>query len=151
MSSPPFDATIELAPVPSVRALTILFWLHVGVLAVLLAVLRAGPGMAGLAALVALSWILTRRHAAFGFGPNALTRLTWHTDGQWTLHDARGARWDGAELLGSSVVHDLLLVLNFRLPDGGRRVRALLGDELGPEPFRRLRARLRMGRSAGPQ
>jgi toxin CptA len=102
--------------------------------------------MAGLASLIALSWVMTRRHAVFGFGPNALSRLTWHAEGEWTLHDTRGARWDRAELLGSSLVHDRLLVLKFRLPDGERRTRALLGDELDAEPLRRLRARLRLER-----
>jgi len=144
MSSPGFAATIELAPRPSLRALTILFWLHVALLAALMVVLQPSPGMAGMAALVALSWIMTRRHPVFGFGPNALSRLTWHADGRWTLHDTRGARWDGAELLGSSLVHDRLLVLNFRLADGGKRSRALLGDELDEELLRRLRARLRL-------
>lgn len=148
MSSPPFDATIELAPRASVRALTILFWLHVGVLAVLLAVLRPGGGMAGFAAVVMLSWILTRRHPAFGFGKNALVRMTWNGDGTWSLKDARGARWD-AELLGNSVVHERLLVLNFRLQDGDRRTRIFLGDELEAEQFRRLRARLGLLRAQG--
>lgn len=143
MSSPPFDATIELAPRPSLRALTILFWLHVALLAALMALLRPGPGMAGMAALVALSWVISRRHPVFGFGPNALSRLTWHAAGKWTLHDKRGARWDDVELLGSSLVHERLLVLVFRLPDGETRSRALLGDELDAELLRRLRARLR--------
>lgn len=149
MSSPPFDATIELAPRSSVRALTILFWVHVVVLGALLLALHPGPGMAGMAALVALSWLMTRRHPVFGFGPNALSRLTWHADGKWTLHDTRGARWDDVELLGSSLVHDRLLVLNFRLPGGERRSRALLGDELEAEPLRRLRARLRLEQGGG--
>ena len=148
MSSPGFGSTIELAPRPSLRALTLLFWLHVALLAALLAVLRPGPGMAGMAALVALSWVMARRHPVFGFGPNALSRLTWHAEGKWTLHDTRGARWDGVELLGSSLVHDRLLVLNFRLPDGEKRARALLGDELEAEPLRRLRARLLAERGA---
>ena len=145
MSSPAFDATIELAPRPSVRALTLLFWLHVAILALLLVAVRPGPGMAALAAIVALSWVMTRRHPVFGFGPNALSRLTWHAGGQWSVHDTRGARWD-AELLGSSLVHDRLLVLNFRLQDGARRTRALLGDEPDAELLRRLRARLRLER-----
>jgi toxin CptA len=146
MSSPPFDATIELAPRPSVRALTILFWIHTGVLALVLIALKPGGGMAAFAALAALSWIMTRRHPVFGFGPNALTRLTWHAEGTWTVHDARGARWD-AELLGNTLVHDRLLVLNFKLQDGDKRSRALLGDELDADLLRRLRARLRLERS----
>ena len=130
------------------RALALLFWLHAAVLGLALLALRPGPAMAVIAALVALSWLLTRRHPVFGFGPHALARLTWHAHGPWSVHDARGARWDGAELLGNSLVHDRLLVLNFRLPDGERRTRALLGDELDEEALRRLRARLMLLRAA---
>ena len=143
MSSPPFDATIDLAPRASLRALTLLFWLHAALLGGLLFALRSGPVLAGLASLVALSWIFTRRHPVFGFGPRALVRLTWHREGNWTLHDASGASCE-AELQGNSFVHDFVLVLNFRLRDGGSRSRALLGDELEPELLRRLRARLKM-------
>jgi toxin CptA len=141
MSSPPFDATIDLALRPSARALAWLFWLHAGALALTLAAVPPGPPMAALAAAVGMSWFWTRRHPAFGHGRRALTRLTWHADGSWLLHDAAGAKLD-AELQGSSVVHDALLVLNFRLKGGGRRSRALLGDEIDEEPLRRLRARL---------
>lgn len=145
MSSPAFGAATDLAPRPSVRAIAILFGLHVVVLALALTALRPGGGMAVFAGLVLLSWIATRRHPVFGYGPNALVRLTWHADGTWSVHDRRGARWD-AELLPSSLVHDRLLVLNFRLQDGERRTRALLGDELDAEPLRRLRARLALER-----
>jgi toxin CptA len=149
MSSTPFDATLDLAPRPSVRALTLLFWLHAGVLMLLLVAVPAGVALAGASALVALSWFWLRRHPVFGFGPRALTRLTWHAAGGWTLHEAKGAQHD-AELHGSSLVHDALLVLNFRLKAGGRRTRALLGDELDEEQLRRLRARLNLekGRAA---
>lgn len=141
MSSPPFDATIDLAPRPSLRALTWLLWIHTAVLVLALAAMPPGPGMAVLAVAVALSWLWARRHAAFGHGPRALTRLTWHADGSWRVSDASGAQ-HGAELLGSSLVHPALLVLNFRLEGGGRRSRALLGDEVDEESLRRLRARL---------
>jgi toxin CptA len=140
MSSPPFDATIDLALRPSLRALTWLLWIHTAALALALAALPQGPAMAGIAAAVALSWLWTRRHPAFGHGPRALTRLTWHAEGSWLVHDANVGH--EAELLGSSLVHDRLLVLNFRLKSGGTRSRALLGDETDAESLRRLRARL---------
>jgi hypothetical protein len=57
------------------------------------------------------------------------------------VHDGSTAAPE-AELLGSSLVHDRLLVLNFRLKSGGRRSRALLGDDADAELLRRLRARL---------
>ena len=141
MSSPPFDATIELALRPSLRALAWLFWIHTVVLAFALFALDPGPPMVALAAAAAASWVWTRRHPAFGHGPRALARLGWRADGAWLVHDAAGPH--EAELLGSSVIHDYLLVLNFRLKDGGRvRTRALLGDETDADALRRLRARL---------
>ncbi|MGH8029792.1 MAG: protein YgfX [Arenimonas sp.] len=164
MSSPPFDATIDLAPRPSLRALAILFWLHTAILALALVALPPGPPLALLAAAVAVSWFLTRRHPVFGHGRRALTRLTWHADGTWTLHDAAGARFEG-ELQGSSLVHDWLLVLNFRLEGDGRppglesgprhsrkalRTRALLGDEIDAQALRRLRVRLRLAPLRAP-
>ena len=147
MSSPPFDATIDLAPRASVRAVTLLFWIHAAILA--LAMLALGPGMplAGVAAGVAASWLWSRRRPAFGFGPRALARLTWHTGGNWTLREAGGMQFE-AELLGGSLVHDALLVLVFRRPDGARRSLALFGDELDEESLRRLRARLQLLRAA---
>jgi len=141
MSSPPFDATIDLALRPSARALALLFWLHAAVLVLALIALAPGTPMAVLALGVAASWLWARRHPVFGYGPPALSHLTWHAAGGWTLRDAGGAPLE-AELLGSTLVHDALLVLNFHLKDGDRRSRALLGDELDEEPLRRLRARL---------
>jgi len=141
MSLPPFDATIDLALRPSLRALTWLFWIHTAALGLALAALPPGPGMAAMAWAVAVSWLWARRHPVFGHGPRALARLTWHADGSWLVHDGAGATLE-AELLGSSLVHDHLLVLNFRLKSGGRRARALLGDEADEESLRRLRARL---------
>jgi hypothetical protein len=113
MSSPPFDATIELALRPSLRALAWLFWIHTGVLGLALLALGQGWPLIAVVAAAAGSWFWTRRHSAFGHGPRALVRLTWRADGAWLVHDAAGAH--EAELLGDSLVHDRLLVLNFRL------------------------------------
>ena len=140
MSSPPFDATIELALRPSLRALAWLFWIHTAVLGLALLALGSGTPLVAVVVLVAASWFWTRRHPVFGHGPRALARLTWRADGAWLVHDAAGAH--EAELLGDSLVHPLLLVLNFRLKDGTRRTRALLGDETDADLLRRLRARL---------
>jgi len=143
MSSPPFDATIDLAPQPSARALALLFWVHAAVLVLALVALAPGLPMVAVALGVAASWLWARRHGAFGYGPRALTRLTWHAAGGWTVREGAGAPLE-AELEGSSVVHDGLLVLVFRLKEGGRRARALFGDELDEDLLRRLRARLRL-------
>ncbi|MBI2383204.1 MAG: hypothetical protein HYV18_03945 [Gammaproteobacteria bacterium] len=141
MSSSSFAATLELAPKASVRALIVLFWVHVAVVALALFAMQPGAAMAGLVLAVGASWLALRRHPALGFGPRALVRLIWHAQGGWTLHDAAGRRFD-ADLLGHSHRHRRLIVLDFRLRDGTRRTRLLLGDELDAEMLRRLRARL---------
>lgn len=122
-------------------AFKILFWLHVLPMLGLMFAMKPGTPMMILILLFGVSWGSLRRHAVFGFGPRALTRLTWHAEGNWTVHDAAGAH--EAELLPSSYVHPKILVLNFKFKDGGKtRTRALLGDECEPDLLRRLRARL---------
>ena len=144
MSSNSFESTVDLAPRHSLIALKLIFLLHVGPVVLLPFAMEQGMPMLVILGLFMLSWLALRRHPVFGYGPKALTRLTWHAPneqgGQWTLHDSRGSY--EAELLPSSYVHPRLLVLNFRLKNGTRRTRALLGDELEAEPLRRLRARL---------
>ena len=141
MSSPSFDATIDFVPRPSLRALQILFWLHIVPLGLMLIALEPGWRMALLAGALGASWLWLRRHPSFGFGRKALTRLMWHQDGKWTLYQAGGGSFD-AELRGNSLVHARLIVLNFESKRLGRCSRVLLGDELEPELLRRLRARL---------
>jgi toxin CptA len=144
MSSPGFSDTLDLSLRASAGAVRWLAGLHA--IAIGLTMLAEPPRWAGLAmaALFIASWAGLRRHPAFGYGPRALVRLIWHADNSWTLEDA-GGRQQEAELSGRSLVQPWLLVLDFRLKDGGRRSRLLLGDELGQEPLRRLRARLLAG------
>jgi toxin CptA len=141
MSSNSFDATVDLAPQPSLRAFRWIFVLHVLPLALLPFAMEPGTPMLLLVAVFAASWVWLRRHPALGFGSRGLSRLTWHADGSWSVEEASGRRAD-AELLGNSLVHPWLIVLNFKLAQGGRRTRILLGDELNAESLRRLRVRL---------
>jgi hypothetical protein len=134
-------AALDLALRPSSRAHHLLFWLHVFPLALLPAAMESGPWMVGVAALIGLSWLSVRRHAAFGYGPRAIARIALDPDGRWSIANVHGKRLD-AELLGDSVAWSWLLVLNFRDADGRRRARVLLGDETTAEGLRRLRARL---------
>lgn len=149
MSSDSFAATIDLAPRASLRALSLLMVLHGS--AGLLMMLAQPPSwlMALTIVAVLFSWTRVRRHPAFGFSDRALSQLTWHEDGRWTLHEAGGATF-AAQLEGDSLVLPSLLVLNFRLADGRRRTRALLGDELEPEVLKRLRARLALAAARQP-
>lgn len=146
MSSNNFASTIDLTPAPSMRAFKMLFWLHAVPIALLPFTMKQGPMMLGLLTLIGLSWFSLRRHPVFGFGPKALIRLTWHVEGHWTVYDKSGE--SPAELQGNSYVHNALLVLNFRLKDGSRRTRVLMGDEVSDEQMRQLRARLSVFKSA---
>ncbi|MGH8429375.1 MAG: protein YgfX, partial [Solimonas sp.] len=141
MSSNSFAATIDLNLRPSQRAHRLLFLLHVVPLVLLLFAMQPGTPMMLVAGGFGLSWLWLRRHAVFGFGPRALARLVWQAEGQWLVFDQAGRKSD-AELLGYSCVHSRLMVLNFRLKSGEHRTRVVLGDELGADPLRRLRARL---------
>jgi len=94
------------------------------------------------AAAFAGSWMWLRRHPAFGYGPRALSHLLAHDDGRWDIADLL-ERYEDARLDDDSVVTARLLVLHFRLADGRRRHRCILGDEAEPEALRRLHAFLR--------
>jgi hypothetical protein len=141
MSSTAFSTSLDLSPRPSIRAVVILSLLHVA--AVALVVVAGLPKQASMAVvmLLLLSWFTLRRHAAFGYGPRALSHLIQHAAGGWTVESAREGRED-AELLAGSTVQSWIIVLNFRLKSGRRRTRVLIGDELDADSLRRLRARL---------
>lgn len=140
MSSSGFSTSLDLSPRPSVRAVAWLSALHMA--AIVLVVLSAPPKWVGLglSLLFLVSWFSLRRHPVFGYGPRALTHLIWHAEGGWTVESARGR--DDAELLNGSVVQSWIMVLNFRLKQGGKCTRVLVGDELNADQMRRLRARL---------
>ncbi|MDB5976744.1 MAG: hypothetical protein JWR07_3504 [Nevskia sp.] len=140
MSSSGFSTSLDLSPRPSVRAVAWLSALHMA--AIVLVVLSAPPKWVGLglSLLFMVSWFSLRRHPVFGYGPRALIHLIWHAEGGWTVESARGR--DDAELLDGSVVQSWIMVLNFRLKQGGKRTRVLVGDELNADQMRRLRARL---------
>lgn len=135
---------LDLALRPSARAHHLMFWLHVLPLGLLPMAMESGPWMVGVAALIGLSWLSVRRHAAFGYGAHAIVRISVDPEGRWSIANVHGKRLD-ADLLGESVAWSWLLILNFRDVDGRRRTRILLGDETTPEGLRRLRARLNSG------
>lgn len=145
-----FNATVDLRLAPSVRLLKIGSTLHVVPLALLPFAMQPGWPMLLLVAAIGGSWLALRRNPALGFGPKALTRLVWHAEGAFSVHDAAG-REQPARLLGESLRHPILLVLRFRLGDGSTRSRLIGGDEAPPEQLRRLRARLSVWRDPDPE
>ncbi|WP_293387236.1 protein YgfX [Nevskia sp.] len=149
MSSNSFNATIDLRPRASLRGLQGLVIVHVVAAALVFAAQPPDSSGLLLSGLLMLSWFSLRRHSLLGFGPKALTRLTWHAadhtgSAKWTVENGNGASFE-ATLLPSSIVKSQLMLLNFQLADGVRRSRALFGDEADPELLRRLSARLLSG------
>lgn len=139
--------TVELNPRPSYGALKVALFLHVIPLASIPLLLDGGGWLPlTLAALLGGSWLYVRRRPVLGFGPRALVRIVGHGDGRWTLEDAAEHRY-GATLENGFLLSGLM-VLGFRLDDGKRRQRLLLGDEVDSESLRRLRARLLTRRGA---
>ncbi|TVR60192.1 MAG: hypothetical protein EA420_14945 [Candidatus Competibacteraceae bacterium] len=67
-------------------------------------------------------------------------------DGRWRLETGTGVVCRGQ--LTGGYAHPLLMILNFRLEDGGRRSVTLLPDAADPETLRRLRVWLRTRRDA---
>ena len=140
-SSSSFASTVDLRLRPSIRALRVIFLLHVLCIGLLPFAVPTGWPMLALLAAFAVSWLSLRRHPALGFGPRALTRIVYHADGSWSIHFGKEER--RAELIRGSVVHRRLLVLCFREVDGRRRAaRVITGDEASEDMLRRLRARL---------
>ncbi len=76
-------------------------------------------------------------------GRRAVTALEWSGEGTWTLTSPDGIERP-AVLDGSSYLHPDLMVLNFNLPEGGRRHAILTRDCIEPSLFRRLSARLKL-------
>lgn len=137
--------TVDVQLRPSARAHRWLFWIHVLPLVLLPLAMPAGPWMVGVAAAIGISWMLARRHRAFGHGRGAIHRVTAHGDGRWTVQGAQGDPVE-VELAGDTLLAGRLLVLNVRGPGKRRLSRVLVGDEAEPELLRRLRARLASSR-----
>lgn len=141
MSSSNSASTVDVRLQPSLRAFQAVFVLHLFPAGLIPFAMQPGTPMLLLIAAIGASWLWLRRHPAFGYGARAISRITAHADGHWTIGDAR-AEAQAAELLPHSLVHPWLLVLNFRLADGSRRTRVMAGDEADADALRRLRVRL---------
>ena len=73
---------------------------------------------------------------------DAITELTWESNGEWLVVMRNGTRLS-AQLLQSAYLHARLVILNFAL-NGRNRSVILLPDTLDPDTFRRLRVRLQL-------
>ncbi len=127
---------IEAALPPAWGAVRWLFITHLLALVLMMIVVEQRPLLIGFALAVGASWFWLRRHAVFGFGPQAVDGIARRADGHWALR-VDGC-WHDAELCPATrrIGRGLLLVLR----RGERRVtRLVLGADLPPDTLRRLR------------
>jgi hypothetical protein len=150
MSSAGSSIVADVGLRPSLRAVQWAFWLHalpaVALPFATTETLYALP----LLALIAISWVRVRRHAALGFGGNAIRRILARQDGSWWIERADGGG-EAVRLLPDSVMTGWLLVLRFRFDNGKSATRLILGDEADEDALRRLRVRLGSWREADAQ
>lgn len=143
MSSGNFASTVDLRLRPSRRALQLALWVHALPAAMLPFCLPTGWPMVAVAGLIALSWVALRQHPALGMGRRTVSRVVWDSEGEWRIWVGGSAQ--AVTLLDHSIVHGQWLLLRWqRVDDGKRYSRLLLGDEVGADGMRRLRARLSM-------
>jgi hypothetical protein len=141
MSSAGSSIVADVSLRPSLRAVQWAFWLHVLPAAALPFATTEKLYALPLLALIAVSWVRVRRHAALGFGRGAIHRILARQDGSWWI-ERTGTGGEAVRLLPDSVMTGWLLVLRFRFDNGKSAARLILGDEADEESLRRLRARL---------
>jgi hypothetical protein len=144
------DATLDFKPRASLLLACFLIAVHVlAALAVLLWV----PGrvaVAGLLALVLVSFFRDYRRHVLHRGRRAPRRVVCRGDGRWLLQDHRG-EMQSARLLPTSYLHPRLVILNFRLEQRPRRRNLVLcQDSLDAQTLRQLSARLRVAAQGQP-
>jgi hypothetical protein len=88
--------------------------------------------------IILVSFIHNLGWHALRVAPSALRRVWLVSNQEWMWMDGRGKRVSGY-LMGDSIVTTVLIILNFRIGQYGRRSVVLCGDMLTSEEFRRLR------------
>ncbi len=143
MSSKKYDQPLHLQPRSSRHLSLVLFFLH-GMALVVAANLTV-PGWLTIVLSVAIlaNFYTTFNVDVLGRGKYALLNMVWSDDGEWTLINGEGQELR-ADLQANSYVHTQLVVLNFRLLEGGRRTAILLRDSLDSKTFRDLLVRMRL-------
>ncbi len=141
MSSAASSTVADVTLRPSLHAVQWAFWLHVAPAVALPFATTEKLYALPVLVLIAISWMRVRRHAALGFGGDAIRRVLARQDGSWWIERADG-RGEAVRLLPDSVMTGWLLVLRFRLESGKSAIRLIIGDETDAEALRRLRVRL---------
>lgn len=141
-----FEQPLRLRLGPSRRLAIVLALGHLG--GMVAALIPPWPwwAVATLSVVVGGAWFKAHRRLVGGRdGAIAELRLQANDSFEVTVDGKTVA----AVLHGAEVVQPWLTVLVFRLADGRRRAAVLLPDNVEPQAFRRLRARLRRGRFGG--
>jgi hypothetical protein len=111
---------------------------------VLLPFLQLSPWLTlPLALLLLLDYRRVRHRHILRRHRDSIGQLVWGSGNDWWLTLASGERVRAA-LRPFAFVHPRLVILHFRLADGGRSHIVLPADALEPAPFRRLRVRLQI-------
>ena len=135
-------APLRIDAGPSRRLGLYLWATHLGALALVPWFSLAWYFQLSLGALIGLSLARGIRTHALRSAACAVRAAELDGEGAWTLLLADG-RVLSARLLDSSLVHPLLLVLNFHTGRLGRRHLVLAPDSANADQVRRLRVRLR--------
>jgi hypothetical protein len=141
MSHVAYASPLVLEPGHSRYLIGYLVVIHALALAVLVAPLNLSLALRVIltgVVVISFIWQMTRRR------PH---RLIWEADGEWQLLYGNGNEYTG-QLRPDSYVSTLLVILRFRLEQGGRCTVVMLPDMLDSESFRRLRVRLHQARLA---
>jgi len=143
VSSKKYAQPLHLEPRTSVQLSMALLLLHgLGLLVAMNLNLPIWAGML-LSAAILLNFYTTFSTHVMGRGKFAILSLVWEDEGEWKILMS-DARQYIARLLPSSYVHTRLIVLNFRLENGGRRTSILLPDSLDKTTYRKLLVRMQM-------
>lgn len=94
-----------------------------------------------LAGFVVVNFIQVFQLHVLGRSRQSVQMLVWDEQGDWYLVPPDGEKLE-ARLLPASLVHPLLIVLNFRVKDRGRWTSILLPDALDKRTHRQLLTRL---------
>jgi toxin CptA len=136
-------ARLRIEAGPSLQLATYLVTVHAAALLVGL-VLPVGLALRLLlAGVVAVSLVRSLRMHVWRSSARAVVGLDVPQDQPWTLRLRNGSQVT-AHLLGSSLVHPRLLVLNFCTGRLARRSLVLAADAADPAVLRQLRVRLRL-------
>lgn len=135
--------TLDFKPRASRLLARFLVLVHLSAAAIVLLWVPGRLAVAGLLALVVVSFMTNYRRHVLHRGRHAPRRVVCNGNGQWLLQDLDGEMLP-AKLLPSSYLHPKLVILNFALEARPRRRNLVLcPDSLDAQTLRQLRARLR--------